>query len=541
MTATSDADSALTLAVMPFDTLSTNAGDDLLAKGMSREIRNTLSRVRGLNVVADASSLAAAAGKMSATDLGEKRWADLVINGSFTRTGEMVKLTAELVDAKTGLNVWAGDTSGPAADLDRLRELMSGALFQEIVARAGPNRLQQLASPPPIDPRAYKLTLEAYQIIATLSSIQQRGDQEETLTAGDQADALLDQALAIEANNAEALMLKGILQMNGRTHAIAKSGATLQDRTARAAEFHRRALAIDPDNAEALVNLAEHYRRNEWRWAEARPLFERALAVDPNNVYAHNYWTNYLSGAGRCIEALQQARIVSELNPADGTFSLAEARSLKCAGPAGASDKVYMRAIEADRTNLFILSEYYLALLARRDAKGLRELERHERDDLWGGKPSAPVSEWLARISEAADALEGKPSVFLRRLDGELSAFENRKPDLNGRRGSDRYWTFALEYAHAGETSHAIDLLGRALKEGSLYIPDTMPYGLWEFTPEMRKDPRYQALWKSDPRLVELMRLRLEALKARQFTGFLPDGTRVDALPVKLPDDRPPA
>lgn len=526
--ATAAPEDALTLAVMPFDTLSANGGDNLLAAGMSREIRNTLSRVRGLRVVADSSSLAAAAGKMSATDLGEKQWADLVINGSFTRTGDTVKLTAELVDAKTGLNVWAGDKSGPAADLNRLRELMSGALFQEIVARAGPNRLEQLASPPPVDPRAYAMTLEAYQIISTLASIQQRGAQEETLSAGDRADALLDQALAIQADNAEALMLKGILQVNGRTHAIAKSGATLQERLARAAEFHRRALAIDPDNAEALVNLAEHYRRNEWRWAEARPLFERALAVDPNNVYARSYWSYYLSGTGRCIEALEQTRIARQLNPADSA-GLGEARVLKCVGRNEASDKLYIHIIEADRANLFVLSEYYYALLARRDVKGLRELVRHERDDLWGGRPSDPVTDWLKRISEAVDALEGKPETFLRRLDGDLRDFESRKADLNGRRGPDRYWTFALEYAHAGETSRAIDLLGRALKEGSIYLTESLPYGLWEFTPEMRKDPRYQALWKSDPRLVELMRLRLEALKARQFTGVMPDGTRVEA------------
>lgn len=533
------AKTALTLAVMPFDALSANSGDDLLATGMSREIRNTLSRVRGLKVLADSSSLAAVAGKMSAADLGAKQWADLVVDGSFTRTGDAVKLMAELVDAKTGLNVWAGEKSGPAADLDRLRELMSAALFQEIVARAGPNRLEQLAPPPPIDPRAYQLTLEAYQIISTLGSLRQRGEQEDVLDAGDRADALLDQALAIEADNAQALMLKGILQLNVSTHADAKSGVKVQDMLARGAEFFRRAVAIDPDNAEALVNLAEHYRRNEWRWSEARPLFERALAVDPNNIYARGYWSYYLSGAGRCIESLEQARVVTELNPAD-TTRLAEARALKCVGQVEASDKFYERAIDADRANLFVLSEYYLSLLTQRDVKALRELARHVRDDLWAGKPSAPVADWLARISEAADAIEGKPAPFVRRLDGDLRAFENMKPEENGRRGPDRYWTFAVEYAHAGETSRAIDLLGRALKGGSLYIPETMPYGAYEFTPEMRKDTRYQALWRSDPRLVELMRLRLEALKARQFTGVMPDGTRVEASPPKLTDNSSP-
>ena len=528
--AAAGAENALTLAVMPFDALSANSGDDLLAKGMSREIRNTLSRVRGLKVLADSSSLAAVAGKMSPADLGAKQWADLVIDGSFTRTGETVKLTAELVDAATGLNVWAGDKSGPAADLDQLREMMSAALFQEIVARVGPNRLQQLAPPQEIDPRAYRLTLEAYQIISTLAPMLQRGERERALKDGDRADALLDQAFAIEADNAEALMLKGILQLSGGTHVIANSTATLQDRLERAADFFRLSLAADPDNAEALVNLAEHYRRNEWRWADARPLFERALAVDPNNIYALRYWANYLSMTGRCVESLQQARIISELNPADRN-RLYEARALKCAGSPEESDKVYVSAIDANRADLFLLSEYYYALLARRDVKALRELARHMRDDVWSGQPSAPVTDWLTRMSEAADAIEGRPTAFRQRLDGDLRAFENTKPDQNGRRSSDHYWTFALEYAHAGETNRAIELLGRALQEGSLYIPDTMPYGEWEFTPDMRQDPHYQALWRTDPRLVELVRLRLESLKARQFTGVMPDGTRVEALP----------
>jgi tetratricopeptide (TPR) repeat protein len=496
--------------------------------------------VRGLKVLADSSSLAAVAGKMSASELGAKQWADLVIDGSFTRSGETVKLTAELVDARTGLNVWAGDKSGPSADLDRLRDIMSAALFQEIVARVGPDRLEQLGPPRPIDPRAYRLTLEAYQITSTVSPLQARGADQEALDAGDQADTLLNRALAIEAGNAEALMLKGILQINGSTRAIVKSGATLQERLGRAAEFFQRALAIDPDNAEALVNLAEHYRRNEWRWGEARPLFERALAVDPNNIYARGYWFYYLSETGQCIEALEQARIIGELNPADN-IHLPEARALKCVGQVEESDKVYRRAIDAERSNLFVLSEYYYSLLMRRDVRGLRELARYVRETLWGGKPSSSVSDWLSRISEAADALEGRPETFLKHLEADLRAFESATRDQSGRRGSDRYWTFALEFAHAGETSRAIDLLEKALNEGSLYIPETMPYGAYEFTAEMRKDARYQALWRRDPRLIDLMRLRLEALRSRQFAGVLPDGVRVEAAPTPSIERSPPA
>ncbi|MDP3736809.1 MAG: hypothetical protein Q8R02_05440 [Hyphomonadaceae bacterium] len=99
---------------------------------------------------------------------------------------------------------------------------------------------------------------------------------------------------------------------------------------------------------------------------------------------------------------------------------------------------------------------------------------------------------------------------------------------------SDVQWTYAVEFAFAGDTSRAITLLQAAVNEGSLYIPETMPYGSTEFTPEMRADPRYQAIWRNDPRLVELMKLRLEALEAGQMDGVLPDGRRSTPRPEIL-------
>jgi hypothetical protein len=97
-------------------------------------------------------------------------------------------------------------------------------------------------------------------------------------------------------------------------------------------------------------------------------------------------------------------------------------------------------------------------------------------------------------------------------------------------------WIQAIEFAIAGKPSRAIDLLEGALAASTLYIPETMPYGLNEFSPEVRADPRYQALWRADPRLVDLVRLRLESLKAGQMAGVLPDGTT--SIPRQAVDTR---
>src|SRR6185295_646734 len=110
-------DAPLTLAVLPFDNLGPPGDDGAIAMGLSREIRNTLSRVRGLRVVSDASSFAVAAENVPAPEIGKRLNADLLIDGSLARQGDAVRLTAELVDGWSGVNLWTGFQSGPSADL----------------------------------------------------------------------------------------------------------------------------------------------------------------------------------------------------------------------------------------------------------------------------------------------------------------------------------------------------------------------------------------------------------------------------------------
>jgi hypothetical protein len=71
-----------------------------------------------------------------------------------------------------------------------------------------------------------------------------------------------------------------------------------------------------------------------------------------------------------------------------------------------------------------------------------------------------------------------------------------------------------MEFAWAGRPDRALDLLETAVEGGSLYIPDTLPHGRRPFTPAVRASPRWEALWRSDPRLVELVARRREALNA---------------------------
>ncbi|HVY88111.1 MAG TPA: winged helix-turn-helix domain-containing protein [Hyphomonadaceae bacterium] len=520
----------LTLAVLPFDSLGAGGTDKPLATAMSRDIRNTLSRVRGLRVVSDTSSFAVAEQKLSAIDIGKRLWADLLVDGDLTITGDTVKLTAELVDAYSGTNLWTGSRQGPIADLDGLKTQISAAIFEQIVARVGSNRVEMLTPSTPVDPRIYQLTIQASELLEEGRHQRTIGQPDVALDLGEKAWQLIQQALAIDPKAPQALVLEATATGSAVTRELASSNTSITDRQAAAATILREALAADPDNPSALAWLAEHHRRNEWLWSDAKALFQRAIALDPNLVEAHVNYGYYLSMTGRCVDALEQADIASKLDPEFGWQTFAMPRVLKCLGLVKASDEAYQRALVADPGSVFLTGEVYLNYLMRHDTEGLRRFIAHMRDDLWKGMPPPDLAAMLNRATLGLGALEGNPAPYAALLESDSATIKAEIANglgRNGRRISDVSWTLAEEFAIAGKPQRAIDLLSQAIENGSIYNPDNLPGGQFEFSPEVRANPRYQALWKSDPRLVELIRLRTEALKARQMAGFLPDGTKV--------------
>ncbi len=530
---------SLTLAVLPFDNLGTTPEDSQLATGMAREIRNTLSRVRGLRVVSDASSFALASQPLG--EIRDRLHADLVLDGGLSRSGDTLKLSVELVDGWKGVNLWTGSATGPAGDLEQLRQKVAASVVEQLVLRLGPDRVEMLAPPRREDPRVYRMLMDAWALLESTQNARMRGRADLALDAGDKANALIDEALRIDPESPMGLGFKARVVSMGATSELFKQGIRVPEKAAQAASYLRRALASDPDAAGALGALGEYYRRFEWRWEEARTMLQRTLALDPNNQEAHLSYAYYLSGVGRCIESLEHARTAIEIDPEFGWRTLGVPRALKCLGRFEESDAAYMAAITQDRANMFILREMYVNYLTRRDPDRLEKLRAYVRDDLWKGKPEPEVQKWLDWTASAVTALRGDTAPFVALIEKDVRANSGSGEDpqvpveINRGKG-DIMWIQAIEFAVAGKPSRAIDLLDGALAASTLYIPETMPFGLNEFSPEVRADPRYQALWRNDPRLVELVRLRLESLKAGQMAGVLPDGTT--SIPQRVVDTR---
>jgi hypothetical protein len=203
-----------------------------------------------------------------------------------------------------------------------------------------------------------------------------------------------------------------------------------------------------------------------------------------------------------------------------------------------------MRQLAANPDEAFLVREIYLNYLERRDIAALRALPDVVRQAN-GGKPLAPSVEAMTlRARLAANALEGATQPFLTQIEADVA--EDMRldaqglPNDQGRFAADMMWMHAIEFALAGSPKRAIDMLEIAISQGSLYIPETLPYGAYEFTPEVRKDPRYQAIWRNDPRLRELLKMRLAALDAGQMEAVTADGRKVMPKPGPAPKSRRP-
>jgi len=485
-----------TLAVLPFEDFT--GADDLgyVVEGLPRQLRNRVARIHGLNVIADTSSLSSDAREAAPANAARLLGANVLLDGSVNRTPGGISVTVEMIEPQSRAIVWTTEVSGTPDDPGAIEARLSSAVVEQILIRYGD---QSLSAPPveaPVDPVSHRHVLLAYQALRDAQTPAFSGQQDRSRALRLKAAEHFRLALERDPSNSDAVV--GWAQ-----HLLLDSPPdsrveTATERRVEGERLLREAIRLDPNNPSALTALAEHYRRVEWRWNDAQRLFERSLTIDPNAVYTHTWFTYQLSTTGRCRDALEHARLAGRLDPLNTWRKLAEARILKCLGRHDLASAHYLEALRVDRANLFLIREVQLHWALLRDASALRMSSDTIERDLWGGAPTEPVRRMVDRGSLIADALDGRGDPLMQLVEADAARLAAAPAGWDqGRRRSDQWWTLAIEAAAAGRTERAIDLLETAMKGGSLYIPESLPHGMLEFTPEIRANPRYRALWRT--------------------------------------------
>ena len=516
--------SDLALAVLPFEAASQTLAD--AAAQLCAFVRTDLVRVDGLRVAAERSTVNAARSGGSARKIAGALDVHLLIQGSVRQTTEGVEVTAALIDAAQDRQVWTVTTRSPQTNINALRHDLSGRILQHIVGlvpASGAHSKTAISRP---DPEAYALVAQAYRLMEDIRTDQMRGRAELAFDKAEQAFALAQHALRIDADYADGLIVLANLTRNGWTRAFAAQPLTTRQRVEQSLTLVRQALVSDPNNPRALTLLGDYYRRFAFRWTEAEALFRRALETDPGLIDAHWSYAYMLGTTGQSLAGLSHAVSAFELAPGAPFRRLALPRLLYLAGDRPSALARYGVELGEQPDNLFLLRELYLMFLSegsRPDLVGLRDRVA----DLAPHPSIAPVISQLGdRVAAACEALAGRPGRLREMVDKEADAFglQSANATPQGRARDDLPYIFAIEYAWSGATDEALRMLDRALVGKSLYWPATLPFGSAPFPHSVRSDPRFPSLWNRDPGLAELMGRRRAAVEAGQMRGYRADG-----------------
>jgi TolB-like protein/DNA-binding SARP family transcriptional activator/Flp pilus assembly protein TadD len=329
-----------TVAVLPFDDLSPGRPDDHFSDGLAEELLHHLARSPGLKVVARTSSFRFGGTALDVRAIGDSLGAGSVLEGSVRRSGDRIRITAQLIDAGDAHHLWAG-----SYDV-RLRP---DALFevQEEIATAIADTLRVRLDGGPGPGRAELPTsdLEAYSLYLRGRRAWNRRTPESFRKAVELYEAALARDSAFARSWAGLAELYAIVPTSPNVSPLIPEFVTREEARRRTREAAERALALDEDMAPAHAAVGQLLRGVDGdRRAEAA--FRRAIELNPSYSTARQWLAFLLATQGRTDEALDQMRTARLLDPFSVSINGDLGRFLYYAGEHDEAVRRLRRALE---------------------------------------------------------------------------------------------------------------------------------------------------------------------------------------------------
>ncbi|AWL92042.1 winged helix-turn-helix domain-containing protein [Bradyrhizobium ottawaense] len=289
------------IAVLPFTNMSGAAEQDYFSDGISEDIITALSKLRWFFVIARNSSFVYKGRAVHIREVAQELGVRYVVEGSVRRSGERLRISAQLNDVSTGSHLWAERYDRELADIfavqDEITEAIVAAIEPQLYA-AESFRAQQ--KPPG--------SLDAWDLVMRALSHHWRSTREDNAAA----QGLLEKAVAIDPAYGKALGLLATSHIFGAHMGWADMAATvpIAERAALAA------VEADREDAWAHHGLAYTYLFRR-RFDDALAEFELALTLNPNFAMAHAFYGVTLCYAGRWQDGDAAARRALRLSPRD--------------------------------------------------------------------------------------------------------------------------------------------------------------------------------------------------------------------------------
>jgi serine/threonine-protein kinase len=289
------------LAVLPFDNLSGDAGEDYFTDGLTEEMTAQLGQAQpaSLGVIASTSTARYKATKEPANQIGRELGVGYLLRGSVRRGGGRVRVTAALVRADGQTQLWADSYERPLTDVLRIQREIAEKIAQSLFIRLLPTK-DGASSEASHDPESYdKYLLGLHQL------------RQGTRESEHKAVQYFQEGLARDPKSAR--LYSALAQAYVALHTYYSSPTEVMPLARQAALT---AVELDRNCAEAHVTLGEVRLLYDWNWPAAESEFRRALEINPSLPEAQIGYSDYLATLGRFDEAIsriQQAYLIDPL------------------------------------------------------------------------------------------------------------------------------------------------------------------------------------------------------------------------------------
>jgi TolB-like protein/lipoprotein NlpI len=288
------------IAVLPFVNMSDDRSNEYFSDGITEELLNLLAKIPQMQVTARTSSFAFKGKETGIPEIARALHVTNVLEGSVRKSGNQVRITAQLINAVNDKHLWSETYDRKLDDIFKVQDEIAGKVVEEL-------KVTLLGAAPKVrttDPQAYAMYLQAVQL-----------GRQSSADAFKQSDALYQQVLAIDPRYAPAWNGVARNLLNETNIGMLPN----QEGIARARAATEKELAIDPDYAPAHAQLGYIAMLGDNDVAAAVPHFERALALDPANVDVLRNAAVLLLSLGRLDEALALNEAVMRHDPVNVT------------------------------------------------------------------------------------------------------------------------------------------------------------------------------------------------------------------------------
>jgi eukaryotic-like serine/threonine-protein kinase len=443
------------IAVLPFVNDTGDAKNEYLSDGLTESLIGTLSQLPDMKVMARSTVFRYKGGEQDPQKIGQSLQVGALLMGRVTQSGDSYRVTADLVNAADGSEVWGSSYERKSADITQVQSDITRDLSRKLDPKLSTTADKSIGSAGTTNAEAYRLYLEGRQLwhSRTPDALKRSIDVFQQAITADPNYALAYAGLADSYNVSPSYGI-GLSSKEGNDNALSAA---------------HKAIQLDPNLSEGHSALGYALAASH-QWAQAETEFRRAIELDPNSATAHYFYAcAYLNSTNHPEQALKEMQTALSLDPLSAIMNTNYAVLLMVARKYPEALEQINKTLSSNPTFLPIYykrSQIYAAMGRYADAvKDIQTMDDLLKDNRVKLKIETPDAKGYAQAI--------------------LDTFDLDLPDTPG--------ALAVAYAGAGDKDHALQYLQKAYDSNS----DELVFVI--------RFPAFDVL-RSDPRFIDFMR-----------------------------------